>query len=65
MAAILNHPSSEEPPNPGLQNHDGEPAESNPEVQGEAAEAAGGSSDPQISIHNALVAHVSGSTSLK
>ncbi|XP_029018506.1 serine/threonine-protein phosphatase 6 regulatory subunit 2a [Betta splendens] len=57
VAAILNHPSSDEPPNPGLQNHDGEPAESNPEVQGEASET-GGNSDPQISTHNALVAHL-------
>uniref|UniRef100_A0A671Y381 Protein phosphatase 6, regulatory subunit 2a n=1 Tax=Sparus aurata TaxID=8175 RepID=A0A671Y381_SPAAU len=32
VAAILNHPSSEERPSPGLQNHDGKPAASNPEV---------------------------------
>lgn len=63
MAAILNHPSSEEQPNPGLQNHDGKPAATNLEVQGEAMET-GRTSDPQTSIHNALVAHVGGSSSL-
>uniref|UniRef100_A0A671YA14 Protein phosphatase 6, regulatory subunit 2a n=1 Tax=Sparus aurata TaxID=8175 RepID=A0A671YA14_SPAAU len=57
VAAILNHPSSEERPSPGLQNHDGKPAASNPEVQGEAVET-GRTSDPQTSIHNALVAHL-------
>uniref|UniRef100_A0A671YA28 Protein phosphatase 6, regulatory subunit 2a n=1 Tax=Sparus aurata TaxID=8175 RepID=A0A671YA28_SPAAU len=46
VAAILNHPSSEERPSPA----------SNPEVQGEAVET-GRTSDPQTSIHNALVAH--------
>ncbi|XP_034721250.1 serine/threonine-protein phosphatase 6 regulatory subunit 2a [Etheostoma cragini] len=56
VAAILNHPS-EERPVPGLQNHDGNPAASDPEPQGEAAEA-GGPSDPQTSVHNALVAHL-------
>lgn len=59
VAAILNHPSSEERPSPGLQNHDGKPAASNPEAQGEAVET-GRTSDPQTSIHNALVAHVGG-----
>ncbi|XP_035852200.1 serine/threonine-protein phosphatase 6 regulatory subunit 2a isoform X1 [Sander lucioperca] len=57
VAAILNHPSSEERPNPGLQNHDGNPAASDPEPQGEAVET-GRTSDPQTSIHNALVAHL-------
>ncbi|XP_054481063.1 serine/threonine-protein phosphatase 6 regulatory subunit 2a isoform X3 [Anoplopoma fimbria] len=57
VAAILSHPSSEERPSPGLQNHDGQPAESSPEVQGEAVET-GRTSDPQASIHNALVAHL-------
>uniref|UniRef100_A0A7N6AHL6 Protein phosphatase 6 regulatory subunit 2 n=1 Tax=Anabas testudineus TaxID=64144 RepID=A0A7N6AHL6_ANATE len=57
VAAILNHPSSEDRPSPGLQNHDGKSAESNPQVQEEAVET-GGSSDPQTSIHNALVAHL-------
>ncbi|XP_010735231.1 serine/threonine-protein phosphatase 6 regulatory subunit 2a isoform X1 [Larimichthys crocea] len=57
VAAILNHPSSEEQPNPGLQNHDGKPAATNLEVQGEAMET-GRTSDPQTSIHNALVAHL-------
>lgn len=57
VAAILNHPSSEE--RPGLQNHDGKPAASNPEEQGEAVETSR-TSDPQASIHNALVAHVGG-----
>uniref|UniRef100_A0A4W6E8K1 Protein phosphatase 6, regulatory subunit 2a n=1 Tax=Lates calcarifer TaxID=8187 RepID=A0A4W6E8K1_LATCA len=57
VAAILNHPSSEERPSPGLQNHDGKPAASNPEAQGEAVET-GRTIDPQTSIHNALVAHL-------
>ncbi|XP_069376157.1 serine/threonine-protein phosphatase 6 regulatory subunit 2a isoform X4 [Paralichthys olivaceus] len=57
VAAILNHPSSEERHGPGLQNHDGNPAASNPEVQGEAVET-GRTVDPQTSIHNALVAHL-------
>ncbi|XP_067346360.1 serine/threonine-protein phosphatase 6 regulatory subunit 2a isoform X2 [Channa argus] len=57
VAAILNHPSTDERPSPGLQNHDGKPAEPNPEVQGEAMETED-SSDPQASIHNALVAHL-------
>nr|XP_020457024.1 serine/threonine-protein phosphatase 6 regulatory subunit 2 isoform X2 [Monopterus albus] len=57
VAAILNHPSSEDRPSPGLQNHDGKPAASNPEGQGETAET-DKSSDPQTSIHNALVAHL-------
>lgn len=59
MAAILNHPSSEDRPSPGLHNHDGNPAEANPQVQGEAVET-GASSDPQTSVHNALVANVGG-----
>nr|XP_043876515.1 serine/threonine-protein phosphatase 6 regulatory subunit 2a isoform X3 [Solea senegalensis] len=57
VAAILNHPSSEERPSPGLQNHDGRSATSNPEVQGEDVET-GRTVDPQTSIHNALVAHL-------
>lgn len=65
MAAILNHPSSEERPVPGLQNHDGKPAASNPEGQGQGegdgeAVETGRTTDPQTSIHNALVAHVGG-----
>lgn len=59
VAAILNHPSSEERPGPGLQNHDGKPAASSSEGQGEAVET-GRTTDPQTSIHNALVAHVGG-----
>ncbi|XP_029317577.1 serine/threonine-protein phosphatase 6 regulatory subunit 2a isoform X2 [Cottoperca gobio] len=55
VAAILNHPSSEERPSPGLQNHDGKPEAANPE--GETVET-GRTSDPQTSIHNALVAHL-------
>uniref|UniRef100_A0A3Q2ZRV4 Protein phosphatase 6, regulatory subunit 2a n=1 Tax=Kryptolebias marmoratus TaxID=37003 RepID=A0A3Q2ZRV4_KRYMA len=59
VAAILNHPSSEEQPGPGLQNHDGKPGASNSEVQvGGEGEETGTSSDPQTSIHNALVAHL-------
>ncbi|XP_069012545.1 serine/threonine-protein phosphatase 6 regulatory subunit 2a isoform X4 [Embiotoca jacksoni] len=57
VAAILNHPSSEERPGPSLQNHDGNPAASNTEADGEAVET-GRTSDPQTSIHNALVAHL-------
>ncbi|XP_034529149.1 serine/threonine-protein phosphatase 6 regulatory subunit 2a isoform X4 [Notolabrus celidotus] len=57
VAAILNHPSSDERPSPGLQNHDGNPAATNSEVPGEAVET-GRTSDPQTSIHNALVAHL-------
>lgn len=58
MSAILNHPTSEERPSPGLQNLDGKPDLSGPVVQGELAEQSR-SSDPQTSIHKALVAHVS------
>ncbi|KAM6896553.1 serine/threonine-protein phosphatase 6 regulatory subunit 2a isoform 2-T2 [Lycodopsis pacificus] len=57
VAAILSHPSSEERPSPALQNHDGQPAASSPEVQEEAMET-GRTSDPHASIHNALVAHL-------
>ncbi|XP_020502802.1 serine/threonine-protein phosphatase 6 regulatory subunit 2a isoform X1 [Labrus bergylta] len=57
VAAILNHPSSDERPSPGLQNHDGTPAASNPEAPGEAVET-GRTSDPQTSVHNALVVHL-------
>uniref|UniRef100_A0A8C4IMI2 Protein phosphatase 6 regulatory subunit 2 n=1 Tax=Dicentrarchus labrax TaxID=13489 RepID=A0A8C4IMI2_DICLA len=53
VAAILNHPSSEERPSPGLQNHDGKPAASNPEGEGEVEVVeTGRTSDPQTSIHN-------------
>lgn len=55
VAAILNHPSSEEQPNFGLQNHDGEPSASNAEGEGEEKDT---SSDPKTSVHNALVAHL-------
>lgn len=58
MSAILNHPTSEERPSPGLQNLDGKPALTGPVVQGEVVEQSR-SSDPQTSIHKALVAHVS------
>ena len=64
MAAILNHPSSEERHVPGLQNHDGNPAVSILEEQGEAVET-GRTVDPQTSIHNALVAHVGGLSSFE
>ncbi|XP_008314194.1 serine/threonine-protein phosphatase 6 regulatory subunit 2-like [Cynoglossus semilaevis] len=57
VAAILNHPSSEERLNPGLQNLNGNSAASNPEVQGEDVET-GRTSDPQTSVHNAFVAHL-------
>ncbi|KAM4711653.1 serine/threonine-protein phosphatase 6 regulatory subunit 2a [Anableps anableps] len=52
VAAILNHPSSEEQPSLALQNHDGAPSPS--EGEGEK----GTSSDPKTSVHNALVAHL-------
>ncbi|XP_037551734.1 serine/threonine-protein phosphatase 6 regulatory subunit 2 [Nematolebias whitei] len=57
VAAILNHPSSEEQPGPDLQKQDGKPGASNSKVQVEGEEV-GTSSDPQTSIHNALVAHL-------
>lgn len=57
MSAILNHPTSEERASPGLQNLDGKLL-SGSVVEGEAAEQSR-SSDPQTSIHKALVAHVS------
>uniref|UniRef100_A0A3Q1G2E8 Protein phosphatase 6, regulatory subunit 2a n=1 Tax=Acanthochromis polyacanthus TaxID=80966 RepID=A0A3Q1G2E8_9TELE len=58
VAAVLNHPSSEERPSPGLQNHNGKPAaSSSSEGQVEGVET-GRTSDPQTSIHNALVAHL-------
>uniref|UniRef100_A0A665UI19 Serine/threonine-protein phosphatase 6 regulatory subunit 2-like n=1 Tax=Echeneis naucrates TaxID=173247 RepID=A0A665UI19_ECHNA len=57
VVAILNHPSSEERPSPGLQNHDGMSAAANPEAHGEEVET-GRTIDPQTSIHNALVAHL-------
>lgn len=58
VAAILNHPSSDERPGPGLQNHDGTSAATNSDGQEEGGEV-GSTSDPQASVHNALVAHVS------
>ncbi|XP_068442141.1 serine/threonine-protein phosphatase 6 regulatory subunit 2a isoform X2 [Clinocottus analis] len=57
VAAILSHPSSEERPGPALQNHDGQPAASSSEAQDEAMET-GWTSEPDASIHNALVAHL-------
>ncbi|KAM9845794.1 serine/threonine-protein phosphatase 6 regulatory subunit 2a isoform 2-T3 [Aulostomus maculatus] len=58
VAAILNHPSSEERSNPGLQNLNGKPAAAAAsETHGEATDT-DGTSDPQTSIHNALVAHL-------
>ncbi|XP_061769251.1 serine/threonine-protein phosphatase 6 regulatory subunit 2-like isoform X1 [Nerophis ophidion] len=57
VAAILNHPSSEERLNPSLQNHNGKLAESATEAPNEAAET-GEISDPETSLHNVLVAHL-------
>ncbi|XP_057711129.1 serine/threonine-protein phosphatase 6 regulatory subunit 2a isoform X2 [Corythoichthys intestinalis] len=57
VAAILNHPSSEERPNPGLQNHNGQQAAPSPETNAEVIES-GGAGDPQSSLHNTLVAHL-------
>ncbi|XP_061816692.1 serine/threonine-protein phosphatase 6 regulatory subunit 2-like isoform X2 [Nerophis lumbriciformis] len=57
VAAILNHPSSEERLNPSLQNHNGKLAASATEAPNEAAET-GGISDPETSLHNVLVAHL-------
>lgn len=71
VAAILNHPSLEERPVPGLQNHEGKPAVADPEAEGQVQSQqegqgegqvevveTGRTTDPQTSIHNALVAHV-------
>ncbi|XP_012723172.2 serine/threonine-protein phosphatase 6 regulatory subunit 2 [Fundulus heteroclitus] len=55
VAAILNHPSSEEQPSLGLQNHDRDPSASNAEGGGEET---GTGSDSKTSVHNALVAHL-------
>ncbi|KAF7655863.1 hypothetical protein LDENG_00049300 [Lucifuga dentata] len=55
VAAILNHPSSEERCQ-AIQNHEEKPVVS-PEAQTEAEEP-GRTSDPQTSIHNTLVAHL-------
>ncbi|XP_024141351.1 serine/threonine-protein phosphatase 6 regulatory subunit 2a [Oryzias melastigma] len=57
VSAVLNHPSSEELPAPGLQNHDAKPAEASSDTQGEGAETSS-ASEPQTSVHNALVAHL-------
>ncbi|XP_077356790.1 serine/threonine-protein phosphatase 6 regulatory subunit 2-like isoform X2 [Festucalex cinctus] len=57
VAAILNHPSSEERPNPGLQNHNGQQVAPAAETHMEVVES-GGTSDPQTSLHNTLVAHL-------
>ncbi|CAG14275.1 unnamed protein product, partial [Tetraodon nigroviridis] len=57
VSAILNHTTSEERPSSGLQNLDGKPVQSGPVVQGEVVEQSK-NSDPQISIHKALVAHL-------
>ncbi|XP_076006716.1 serine/threonine-protein phosphatase 6 regulatory subunit 2a isoform X2 [Genypterus blacodes] len=57
VAAILNHPSTEERLGQGIQNHEETPVVSGPEAQVEAEEP-GRSDDPLTSIHNALVAHL-------
>ncbi|XP_019721746.1 serine/threonine-protein phosphatase 6 regulatory subunit 2a isoform X2 [Hippocampus comes] len=61
VAAILNHPSSEERANPpGLQNQNGQQQQAAAlaaETHVEAVES-GGTSDPQTSLHNTLVAHL-------
>ncbi|MED6256767.1 Serine/threonine-protein phosphatase 6 regulatory subunit 2, partial [Ataeniobius toweri] len=54
VAAILNHPSSEEQPSLDIQNHDGDPAASNSDREGEK----GTNSDLKTSVFNALVAHL-------
>ncbi|XP_051912078.1 serine/threonine-protein phosphatase 6 regulatory subunit 2-like isoform X2 [Hippocampus zosterae] len=64
VAAILNHPSSEERANPpGLHNQNGQQQAAAPmaaETHVEAVESveSGGTSDPQTSLHNTLVAHL-------
>ncbi|XP_077566271.1 serine/threonine-protein phosphatase 6 regulatory subunit 2a isoform X2 [Stigmatopora nigra] len=60
VAAILNHPSSEERPNLVLQNHNVQQpaAAQTPEANVEAAAESGGAVDPQSSLHNTLVAHL-------
>lgn len=57
VASILNHPSSEERPGPGLQNHEENATACSSQVQEEEA-ATGRTSDPQTSIRNVLVAHL-------
>ncbi|KAM9824234.1 serine/threonine-protein phosphatase 6 regulatory subunit 2a [Neosynchiropus ocellatus] len=57
VAAILNHPASGEQPNQGLQNHDEKSTPPGPEGKAETGEPSG-TTDPQTSIHNALVAHL-------
>uniref|UniRef100_A0A669E1W2 Protein phosphatase 6, regulatory subunit 2a n=1 Tax=Oreochromis niloticus TaxID=8128 RepID=A0A669E1W2_ORENI len=57
VASILNHPSSEERPGLGLQNHEESATASSPQAQEEDA-TTDGTSDPQTSIHGALVAHL-------
>ncbi|XP_077400204.1 serine/threonine-protein phosphatase 6 regulatory subunit 2a isoform X2 [Vanacampus margaritifer] len=57
VAAILNHPSSEERANPGLQNHNGQQVAPAAETHVEVVES-DGTSDAQTSLHNTLVAHL-------
>uniref|UniRef100_A0A3P8PN68 Protein phosphatase 6, regulatory subunit 2a n=1 Tax=Astatotilapia calliptera TaxID=8154 RepID=A0A3P8PN68_ASTCA len=57
VASILNHPSSEERPGLGLQNHEESATASSPQAQEEDA-TTDGTSDPQTCIHGALVAHL-------
>ncbi|XP_008399414.1 serine/threonine-protein phosphatase 6 regulatory subunit 2a [Poecilia reticulata] len=54
VAAILNHPSSEERPGLDLQNHDGNPSASSAEGEVEQKDT----SDPENSVHNPLVTHL-------
>ncbi|MEQ2241281.1 Serine/threonine-protein phosphatase 6 regulatory subunit 2, partial [Ilyodon furcidens] len=54
VAAILNHPSSEEQPSLDIQNHDGDPVASNSDREGEKST----NSDLKSSVFNALVAHL-------
>ncbi|XP_034019221.1 serine/threonine-protein phosphatase 6 regulatory subunit 2-like isoform X2 [Thalassophryne amazonica] len=56
VSAILNHPTTDERPNTGLQNHD-EKSGATLEAQAETVET-GRTNDPQTSTHNALVAHL-------
>ncbi|PWA24276.1 hypothetical protein CCH79_00019949, partial [Gambusia affinis] len=54
VAAILNHPSLEERPGLGPQNHEGDPSASSAEGEVEQKDT----SDPENSVHNPLVTHL-------
>ncbi|CAL8323672.1 unnamed protein product [Lota lota] len=57
VAAVLNHPSQEDRPTLGLQNHSDPPAVPDPPAQEEGGEP-GKPADPEGSIHSTLVSHL-------